>query len=378
MKIAYVTTWDATDIREWSGTVYHIAEALKMQNADLQYLDKLPVRPTLFSNLRKKFYSRVFGKQIHLEVESSVLKYNAKRILSQLQPDTDVIFSPSSLQIAYINSDKFKVFYTDAVFASLVNRMPWMSNLAAFQIKEWDELEKRALQTSDLALYASDWAAQNAIQYYQVDPDKVKVVPFGANIPRPYSEEEIKKVIDSRPQDICRLIFVGVEWERKGGDFAIKVVQRLHEKKIPVHLDIVGIREELPPLPSYITNHGFISKSTPEGIQRLHELMSNAHFFLLPTRFDAYGIVFTEASAYGLPSLAPKTGGVTTVVLDNRNGMTFDLSADPEEYADYIAHLFSNRESYRRLALSSYNEYSTRLNWNTAGETIMNSIKERI
>ena len=38
------------------------------------------------------------------------------------------------------------------------------------------------LLAENLALFSSDWAARGAIELYGADKNKVKVVPFGANI----------------------------------------------------------------------------------------------------------------------------------------------------------------------------------------------------
>ena len=122
--------------------------------------------------------------------------------------------------------------------------------------------------------------------------------------------------------------------------------------------------------------HGYLSKSTEEGRRKINELYKNAHFFVLPTQNECYGIVFCEASSFGLPSLAPKTGGVPSVVIDGKNGKLFELSDGGEKYAEYIETMLADYESYKKLCISSFEEYETRLNWKVAGETIIGHIEE--
>jgi glycosyltransferase involved in cell wall biosynthesis len=377
MTILYATGWNAQDISAWSGSVYYMAAALKKQHVELIYADKLKHEPSLMSKIRNSYHLHLIHREIQIDHESSVLKNNAQEILSKLTPHTDVVFSPSSIHFAYLKTDKLKVFYTDAVFGSMLNYNTSFSNLSAYAIRQGNKIEQRALDNCDLAIYASDWAAQSAIELYNVDPCKVKVVPLGANINISLSRADIEQLLSHRSQNVCNLLFIGVDWAGKGGDIAVQVANRLHEKGIPVHLDIVGVKQKLI-LPSYIQNHGFISKSTEEGAAKLNALISGAHFFILPTRTEAYGLVFAEASAFGVPSLGTKTGGVTTVIKDNVNGMTFDMSADPEEYVEYIARYFNDPEAYRQLALSAYNDSVTRLNWDVAGRRIVELIKERL
>lgn len=44
------------------------------------------------------------------------------------------------------------------------------------------------------------------------------------------------------------------------------------------------------------------------------------NFLLLPTIAECAGIVFAEASGYGIPSITYDTGGVGTYVIDGING----------------------------------------------------------
>jgi len=83
----------------------------------------------------------------------------------------------------------------------------------------------------------------------------------------------------------------------------------------------------------------------------------------MPTRGDAFGHVFCEANAYGLPAIGTKVGGVTEIIKDNINGCTFPLEARIDEYAEYLISLIKNEDKYKEISLNAFNEYKTRLNW---------------
>ncbi|MDR2885507.1 MAG: glycosyltransferase family 4 protein [Rikenellaceae bacterium] len=227
-----------------------------------------------------------------------------------------------------------------------------------------------------MLIYSSEWAAGSAVEDFGTDPTKVKVVPFGANIESKRTEADIEAFIQTRlASPTCNLLFVGVDWKRKGGAKAVAVATRLHEMGVPVRLDIVGIREPLD-LPGFAVNHGFISKDTAAGCKKIDSLFAQAHFFILPTQAECFGVVFSEASSFGLPSLATDTGGVGGAVRDGINGMKFTSDANPQQWADYIAKLWQDKAAYEKLALSSFHEYETRLNWDVAGKAIMGHIRE--
>ncbi|MDR0613293.1 MAG: glycosyltransferase family 4 protein [Dysgonamonadaceae bacterium] len=373
MKIAYITTGSTRNIHDWSGLNYHIAKALEKQGAEIEYIDNLSAKESFFDFIRRLFTRIVFHKYAPTDRTFSVAKQYAREIEKRLPADTDIVFSPGSLPVALLKTAKKKVFYTDATFAAMLNYYAGFDNLATYAIRTGNKLEKCALQNCDLIFYASDWAAKSAINDYSTDPKKVKVVPFGANMECSRTEADIKQIIKNKLNGQCNLLFCGVDWNRKGGEIAVQIAREIRNKNIPVHLDIVGPREHLE-LPDFAENHGFISKETTEGCEKLNELFTNAHFFLLPTRAECYGLVFCEAASFGLPGIATKTGGIPTIIKDNVTGMTFDLPASSMDYANYIMHLLGNPDEYENLSLSAFRDYKERLNWDVAGKTIINQL----
>ncbi len=59
---------------------------------------------------------------------------------------------------------------------------------------------------------------------YGIARQKIRVVPFGANCDSPFSDEsEAAAAVARRDWSVIRLVFVGVDWQRKGGDMAVTV-----------------------------------------------------------------------------------------------------------------------------------------------------------
>ena len=158
---------------------------------------------------------------------------------------------------------------------------------------------------------------------------------------------------------------------------AIKVAQRLNDAGLPTELSLVGCAPDVDePLPDFVKVLGFIYKWNPEGREKMVKLLSESHFLILPTQADCFPMVFGEASAFGLPSLSTKVGGVPSAVRDDCNGKTFALDADADEYCTYVMNLFADYEAYKELARSSFHEYETRLNWGVATRTMKQLMME--
>ena len=377
MKLAYVTTFDAKSLASrdnWSGTGYYIAQSLKNQCMTVEYIGSLkdPITLQAIRKLKSRYYKLFHQKNYHKDADPLTLKNYASQVAKKLNSiKSDIVFSATVNSIVYLDCHQPIVFWTDATCAGLVDFYPQYNNLCQESLENWQMMERLALQKCKLAIYASEWAAQTSIDYYNADPNKVKVVPFGANIDSSRNFSEIKDLIESRPSNKCKLLFLGVDWFRKGGDVALKVAEELNKLGLNTELTVVGCQPIVEgSLPSFVKPLGFISKSTNEGKERINQLLAESHFLILPSRAECYGVVFCEANSLGVPCISRKVGGIPTIIKPNVNGNLFDLNTEITEYCEYISRLFSNYSDYKNLALSSFNEYQSRLNWSVAGKTV--------
>jgi glycosyltransferase involved in cell wall biosynthesis len=376
MKIAYITIFAPSDIHAWSGLGVYILKALQSSGVQTEVIGNLKYQFDFIYKTKEVVYTRLSSKKYHMLWDRILLKGFASQVEKALaSSDCDLVFSIWGNPIAYLRSEKPIVFWGDATLAGLMNFYPGYSNLCKETIRDGNKAEQLALSKCCLAIYSSEWAAKTAIKNYDVDPSKVKVVPFGANITTNRTTQDIHLILKHKSLEICRLLFIGVEWFRKGGDLAIRVAGLLNQRGIRTELHIVGYN---PPeeLPDHVIRHGFISKSTEQGSTMLAKLFSQSHFLLLPSKADCTPVVFPEACSFGLPVLTTNVGGIPTIIRDGKNGHMFPLEADAAAYCDTIERLWSSRQDYEQLALSSFQEYSKRLNWASAGQKVSNLIRE--
>lgn len=375
-----MTTYDAMDIGTWSGSGYYIAQSLKNQSISLEYIGPLREKYSLLFKGKQYSYNRLLNKRYLRDREPLILKDYAHQVSRRLSGiNIDIVFSPGTIPIAYLECDQPIVFWTDATFAGMINFYPNWSNLCKDTIKNGNAMERSALNRCRLAIYSSEWAAQTAVDYYKIDRSKVKVVPYGANIECNRSFDDIRKIVNARPSNKCKLLFLGVDWLRKGGDIALEIAKELNESGLETELTIVGCQPTIDePMPNFIRSLGFISKSKERGLNKIISLLAESHFLILPSRAEAFGIVFCEANSFGVPCLSTNVGGIPTVIKDGLNGKTFSKDANITEYCTYISNLFSNYSQYKNLALSSFNEYQFRLNWSATGQTVKKLLVELI
>lgn len=373
MNIAFVTTYNARSVVNWSGLGYHISKSLENTGNKILYVGELHQNISAINFFKKVFYSKIRHQEYPIDRTIDTAKAYSKTVARCLsEASYDFVFSPGTIPIAYLNTNVPKVIYTDATFACMLGYYKGFANLSPETIRQGHELEKQSLDTCALAIYSSEWAAQSAIYDYSIDPAKVKVVPFGANLEVDYSQEEVSSMIQQRSRSPLKILFNGVDWKRKGGDLVLATVEELIRRGIQVELHIVGA-QQLPftVLPDYIVHHGYLNKQVPLQEAELKALYRNCHFLFLPSDAEAFGIVFSEASANGMPSISKETGGITTAIINGENGYALKPQSNENDYANLILELFLDVEKYNQLALSSYQQYLTRLNWRTAGKEIM-------
>lgn len=113
-----------------------------------------------------------------------------------------------------------------------------------------------------------------------------------------------------------------------------------------------------------------ISKSIAEEKKKLITLYRQSNFFLLPTRAEAAGLVFSEAAAFGLPVITTDTGGITSIVRQGINGYTLPHDATSISYAKLIEELYKDPPRYKKLARTARQEYKKTLNWDTWGRKV--------
>lgn len=347
------------------------------QGNDLDYVSPLEYRVNLAVRMKSWLHKKLSTRKYTLEREPYVARQLARQIETRVSPHADVLFSPGSINLSMLEKKKPKVFYTDATFGSMLGFYDSFKNLCDMSIRDGHRLERYALDRSALAIYSSAWAASSAIRDYGVNPSKVRVVPFGANIHQKPSLEEIRDIIRNRSTSECHLLFLGVDWHRKGGSIALEAARILHEGGMNVTLHVVGIRKKpMPEWPSFVQDHGYISKQTPEGREKILQLLKKCHLLLLPTRAEAYGLVFCEANAYGMPVLATNVGGIPTIVQEDVNGWMFPLESTGAAYASRIRAIMDERSVYEAHCLESHNQFITRLNWDVAGAQIQSMLRE--
>jgi glycosyltransferase involved in cell wall biosynthesis len=259
----------------------------------------------------------------------------------------------------------------------MIGFYPEYSKFSSETLRGGNRAERSALERCRLAIYTSDWAAEGAVRHYGVDPSKVRVVPLGANIAREPTSDDVARAIRGRSRRPWRLLFVGRDWKRKGGEVAVEVTVALNEAGFPARLTVVGCEPRLGDRARpHVEALGRLDTDRSSQRESLLTLLARSHFMILPTLADCTPVAISEANAFGVPCLTTAVGGIPTVLRDGVNGKLFPAATPAREYVAFITEVLTAPERYRALANSSFAEYEARLNWRVAGETVQRFLQE--
>src|SRR5260370_18533824 len=242
IEIACLTSVDIK--KSWSGSSYHAAQAPQKQCGECFYIgtqdcDQKSGKQAFYKMVRslvKKIARNYIVYDYHISVGKKFAKVATRAIA---QHSFDVIVAPTSItEIAFLETDIPVVLLEDATFALLHNYYHLYVNIPKRALRQLDAATNTALKKASLLVYSSAWAAQSAIKDYYADPQKVHVVPMGPNFANLPGHEIVQQ---TKKSERLRLLFVGVDWQRKGGQIAFETLLKLEELGIQAELIICGV-----------------------------------------------------------------------------------------------------------------------------------------
>ncbi|GGG62550.1 glycosyltransferase family 4 protein [Hymenobacter glacieicola] len=342
-RIAFLTSTDPHSRRSWSGLHYMISQSLEAHVGEVDYLGPVSLRFlfALGDRVNKVVGKLTKGGRYHYSISVLTSRLYAGIFARKLKKGKyDLIFAPAGYtEFAFLETELPIVYCCDSTITQLIDYYPGLSSLLPVSKRELAYIEQRAITRADLLIYSSQWAANSAINDFRAPASKVEVVPFGANFPVVLPRQEVL----ARPRTPqCKLLFVGVEWNRKGGEIAFNTLVELNNRGVDAHLTICGCVPPAGFTHEKLTVIPFLDKNKEAEMQRMVQLYKEADFFLLPTRAECAAIAFCEASSFGVPSFTTDTGGIADFVEEGINGYRLSSQATGADFAQAIQAVFEN------------------------------------
>ena len=369
-RMIFLSPHDPTDVGTWSGTAYSAYMSLLQSSPGVAV-----VRAKCTDGLARNVTRLLRKLGVKIDCTRSVAyarlaSLEASIRLHFVQGEVIVAIAAATYVFA-LRTTRPIIFVSDATFASISSIYSDFAKMPQWLRADADKIERVALNRSQRMLFSSDWAKNSAIVDYGVAPEAASVMPLGPNLGRD-TIDRFKSSKYADFQSAVRLLFIGADWDRKGGPIVMEIKSELDSRGIPCELFLVGNSPANLRTGNGIHVFGRLDKSDEGQLQTLCRLYELAHFFVLPTTAEAYGVVFSEAQAFGCPSLTYAVGGTATAVLDGITGFTLPLTATAKDFAERISSLVHDPRQYEQMSTNCRTRYLEEANWTTWAAFVMN------
>ncbi|HYQ18459.1 MAG TPA: glycosyltransferase family 4 protein [Polyangiaceae bacterium] len=172
----------------------------------------------------------------------------------------------------------------------------------------------------------SNWAKQSFVEDYRCREEDVAVIPPGIDVEQFHNAE--------RDHELPRILFVGGDFVRKGGDLLLKVFRQRLRGKAEL---LLVTRDQVEAEPG-VSIHRNVVPNSPA----LLGLYRDADIFVLPTRADCYSLVCIEALASGLPCVSTNVGGIADILDEGKTGHLLNVG-DGAGLGDVLEALVADR-----------------------------------
>lgn len=221
------------------------------------------------------------------------------------------------------------------------------------------EVQHRVFRQAAHIFTLTDWTKQSVVEDFGQDPALVTVVHAGSNLVFPTDLVEPKRERE--------ILFVGIDWERKGGPLLLKAFRRLRSRLPGATLRVVGcsptVRE------NGVILEGYLDKSDPKQQARLARLYLGADCFCLPSLFDPFPNAIIEAASVGLATVAIDNGSRREAIIDGQTGV---LAKEPtaDAVCEALFALLRDVDYCRRLGAAARERAEREFTWDRVVEKI--------
>ncbi len=208
-------------------------------------------------------------------------------------------------------------------------------------------MEARVLQRADLVACWSRWASDSAVRDCGARAERVTLNKACAMVDpsAPYQRHNESPARGTPGGGPVRIVFVGNDWERKGGPRLLRWHQERWKKIAELH-----VCSRTAPQDHTLENvvwHGATAHAT-----LMNEILPGADLFVLPTRVDTFVIAAQEALAAGLPVVSSRLAGLPEVVRHGRTGLLCQRD-DDREYVEAIERLLTDHALRREMGVAA-------------------------
>lgn len=361
-KLIVMASWDKPIEKTWSGSAYSVAKSLE------RYYDVLYVNLQIGQLLRimRKLSQIPYLGLLFGYLYEIICQYKANKSVEKY-PNVPVLQIPFSI---HIKNPHF--YYQDMTYSAgeellrLKKNHTWIydeginNSRCPSDTNFRKRLQRNNYEKANGVLYMSNWVYDYMKSKYPELSSKIYHVGGGSHM-------DISQVDFSKKKG-NKFLFIGRDYLRKAGDLVIKAFIKVKEEMMPdAELHIAG------PVNNPAPNIKGIFYYGDTDFEETRQLFNRCDVFVMPSRFEAYGLVFIEAMIYGLPCVARRYFEMPYFIEDGKTGMLID-DDDIDDLSRKMYLTINNKQIIKNVQelQSSFIEKYT---WEAVGDRIAKIIE---
>jgi len=309
-------TWDS-----WSGSSHSLLRALRAMGHHVVGADVSEGRLGRWVDLARSWVPnrRRWAARYHLGPAGFARRSRrARALLAQHGGQFDVVLQIGATFDALRWTDCPGFVYCDAN-ASLAGRDAPGGDVAALRSPEREAVLARERAVYDRAtavLAMSEYLRRSFIADFGVPAHAVETVYAGPNL-----DLEAILPVNGKRGGPPTILFVGKQWERKGGPLVLQAFRGVRAAIPDARLMIVGCTPSIPAdSAAGVAIVGRVAKESANGQATLSDLYRGADVFCMPSLFEPFGVVFIEAMLHGLPCIGSDRCAIPEIISHGETG----------------------------------------------------------
>jgi len=230
------------------------------------------------------------------------------------------------------------------------------------------QIEKQGMELADHIIAVSNYTKNKIIQHYNIPKEKITVVHNAVD----FSQEKIREKLNIRQKEKI-ILFLGRITIQKGPDWFIKLAKKILDHDKNFKFVVVGSGDMADQVINKAAELDIADKVLFTGFLRgpeLDQIYQMAHFYVMPSVSEPFGITPLEAMRNHTPCLISKQSGVSEVIHHCLKADFWDI----DDMANKIISILRYSDGYNQLKENSCNEVK-KFTWDKPAQECLNVYK---
>ena len=376
MRLLVFTEGDAETNDAWSGSAKSLVQSLRAEGHTVETVDcdlygamKALALAATFRPDRQSWWVRYHLSRLPFRLRTRA----AERGLRRAGPFDAVIQIGATYELPSVDSPRRFMYCDSNIRVAQLGATTGFTEAAFMSPDEFDDVaarERSVYQSAACVFSMSRFVASTFIDFFGVPSERVHAIHAGTN-------REVGATDAGGERSGRRVLFVGRQFERKGGPLLVEAVRRVRERHPDVRLVVVGPDADAIPDDPGVECLGFLNPDVPEEKERLEQAFRDATVYAMPTRYEPLGISYLEAMAYGVPCVGPNAWAVPEMILDGETGILVD-EYEPDAWARALERLLTDPELATEMGRRGRERRASYFTWRRVATDLVTEISERL